>query len=136
MGTHLHRVQLTQRRLSHRHLYRRDAETPDIGLGVVTALLDDFGRHPVGRSYKGVLLGHGRGELTRDSEIGELDCYACEQGLAKSGRGRRGENEPSPLALRRTLAAVARSRDQLRITAKLQANANSPLISLCSFPSP
>lgn len=87
-ATHLHRVQLTQRGLSHRHLNGRDPEAPDIGLGVVAALLDDLGRHPVGRSDEGVLLGHGGGKLTRDSEIGELDYGEQERSARREGEGR------------------------------------------------
>jgi len=44
---------------------------------IVTRLLDDLGRHPEGRSDKRVLLGHGCGELARDTEVGELDVACC-----------------------------------------------------------
>ena len=45
---------------------------PEIGLGVVSELLDDLGSHPEGRSDDGVPLGHGVCQLAGDAEIREL----------------------------------------------------------------
>ena len=80
IATDLHRVQLRVWRLALRQLNRSDPQAPDVCLVIISALLDDFRRHPVGRSYEGVLLrGQGAGELTRDTEVGELNIPTSRQ---------------------------------------------------------
>jgi hypothetical protein len=54
-------------------LQSSDAKRPDIGFVVIARLLDDFGCHPEGSSHKCVLLGHGGGELSRNTKVGQLD---------------------------------------------------------------
>ncbi len=66
-------MQVGIRRFAHRQFDGRDTQTPDVRLKVVAALLDHLGAHPVRGSDKGVFLGHGGGELARDTEIGKLD---------------------------------------------------------------
>lgn len=69
----LHGVFACVRRLAVDHLHCRDAERPDVGLEVVSGLLDDLRRHPEGRSDKGIALRLDVGELGGDSEIGQFD---------------------------------------------------------------
>lgn len=47
-------------RFAIRQLERGDAEGPDVGLVIVTGLLDDFRCHPERCSHESILLGHGR----------------------------------------------------------------------------
>ncbi|KAH0445661.1 hypothetical protein KCU90_g247, partial [Aureobasidium melanogenum] len=46
---------------------------PDVGLVVISRLLDDFWSHPERGSNECVLLGHGGRELARNTKIGKLD---------------------------------------------------------------
>jgi hypothetical protein len=61
------------RRLAVGKLECRDTQGPDVSLVIVAALLDHFWRHPEWGAHKGVLLGHGRRELARDTKVGQFD---------------------------------------------------------------
>lgn len=58
------------------HLDGHDAEGPDVDLGAVLLLLDDLGRHPVGRTDHGGALGALLGELGAEAEVCDLDVAA------------------------------------------------------------
>jgi hypothetical protein len=47
-----------------------DTKRPDVGLVIVSWLFDDFWGHPEWSSYKGILLGHGGRQLTRNTKVG------------------------------------------------------------------
>lgn len=86
-------MQISIGRLSFSQLDRCDAETPDVCLGVVATLFDDFWAHPVRRAWqrrrsesghsvaasqeertdKSVLFGHSRGQLAADTKVSQLD---------------------------------------------------------------
>lgn len=58
------------RRLVLDHLDRHDTERPDVDFGTVFFLLDDLGRHPVGRTHHGRTLRLLIGEFGAETEIG------------------------------------------------------------------
>lgn len=64
------------RRLSLNHLNSHDSQRPDIDLGTVFLLLDDFRCHPVGSSDHGCALGFRFGELGAEAEVGDFDVAA------------------------------------------------------------
>lgn len=55
--SYLHGMQLRIRRFTFGKLYGCDAQTPYICFVIITALLDDFWRHPVRCAYERILLG-------------------------------------------------------------------------------
>lgn len=71
--TYLHGMQVGVGWLAHCQLNGSDAQTPDICLEIVAALLNDFRAHPVRCANEGVLLGHCGRQLARDAKVGELD---------------------------------------------------------------
>lgn len=60
-------------RLRFDHFDGHDAERPDVHLVAVLLLLDDFGRHPVGRADHGCSLGPLLGELGAETKISCMD---------------------------------------------------------------
>ena len=57
-----------------RQLDSCDSKTPDVRFIIVPRLLDILWRHPIGCTYKSVLLGRKRsGKLARDAEVGQFD---------------------------------------------------------------
>jgi len=63
---------------------------PPPHLAVVSALLNDFWRHPVGRADERVALGHGVGELRRHAKVRQLDLRRQGGAEAETGWGRGG----------------------------------------------
>lgn len=58
-------------RLALGQLYSRDTQAPDIGLVVITALLDDLRGHPVRRADKRIFLrGQRTRQLSRNTKVG------------------------------------------------------------------
>ena len=55
------------------HLDGHDTQGPDIDLGTVFLLLDDFWSHPVRSTYHGGTLVAGVGQLGTETKIGNLD---------------------------------------------------------------
>jgi hypothetical protein len=55
------------------HFNSHDTQRPDVDLGAVLLLLDDFGSHPVGRADHGGTLRLGLSELGTEAEISNLD---------------------------------------------------------------
>lgn len=62
------------RRLGLDHFDRHDAEGPDVDFAAVLLLLDDLGRHPVGRADHGGAFGALLGEFGAEAEVGDFDC--------------------------------------------------------------
>lgn len=75
----LHWMQVGVRRFAHRKLDGCNSQTPNVGLEIVAALLDDFWTHPVRCADKSVLLGHGRCELAGNTKVGKLDVASCRE---------------------------------------------------------
>ena len=69
---HAHGMEVRIWGLAFGQLDGSDAETPDVGLGVVGALLNDLGRHPERRAHKGGPLGHRVRQLPGDTKVGQL----------------------------------------------------------------
>lgn len=69
----LERLFVEVRRLVLDHLDGHDAETPDVDLGAVLFLLDDLGRHPVGRADHGGALVALLGQFGAEAEVGDFD---------------------------------------------------------------
>lgn len=60
------------RRLAIDHFNRSNTQRPDIGLEVVSSLLDNFRSHPEGCADKGIALRLDIDQLRRDTEVGQL----------------------------------------------------------------
>ena len=74
MLPYLHWMQLCIWRFSLSQLDSSDTQTPDVSLVIITALLDNFRRHPVWRPNERVLLRRQRArKLPRYTEIRQLD---------------------------------------------------------------
>jgi hypothetical protein len=67
-----HRMQISIRRLLFGQLNGSDTHGPNISLGVITGLLDNFRGHPEWCSDESVSLGSLVSQLTGYSEIGKL----------------------------------------------------------------
>ncbi len=65
-------MELRVGRLALGQLDGRDAERPNVRLGVVGRLLDDLGRHPKRRADERVALGRRRRQLAGDAKVGQL----------------------------------------------------------------
>jgi len=72
----LQRLLVQVRRLGLDHLDGHDAEGPDVDFAAVLLLLDDFGRHPIGRADHGGALVALLGELGAEAEVGDFDIAA------------------------------------------------------------
>jgi hypothetical protein len=60
------------RRLSIGQLHRGDAQTPDVGFGIMTLLLNDFRRHPKWSAHERIPDALQADQLRGDSKIGQL----------------------------------------------------------------
>lgn len=72
----LQRLFVEVRWLALDHLDGHDTQRPNIDLGTILFLLDDFRRHPVGCTDHGGTFGAIVGQLGTETEIGNLDVAA------------------------------------------------------------
>ena len=69
---HAHGVHVRVGRLPLGQLYGRDAQRPDVRLGVVGRLLYHLGRHPERRAHERVALVRRVGQLSGYTEVGQF----------------------------------------------------------------
>lgn len=69
---HAHWMKIGIRWLALGHFYGRNAQRPNVGLGVIAGLLDNFGGHPEGGAHECVALRHLISQLASHAKVGQL----------------------------------------------------------------